>query len=127
MPFRLAHTSTIVTASRILKIRNVDLGVWMSALPAGRHYFRNEDGYEEARRGTVWHQRVPARYPEVIVQAADADDIKAGLAMPRPTAIRSASSRADTVSPLAICATDRFCSTSAASITPASTPNRVLP
>ncbi|GAB3019315.1 FAD-binding oxidoreductase [Mycobacterium bourgelatii] len=51
----------------------------MSALPAGRHYFRNEDGYEEARRGTVWHQRVPARYPEVIVQAADADDIKAGL------------------------------------------------
>ena len=27
----------------------------------------------------MWHQRVPERYPEVIVQAADADDIIAGL------------------------------------------------
>ncbi len=35
----------------------------MSALPAGRHFFRNDDGYEAARRGTVWHQRVPERYP----------------------------------------------------------------
>jgi hypothetical protein len=25
----------------------------MSALLAGRHYFRGDDGYEEARRGTV--------------------------------------------------------------------------
>jgi|SRR5271166_608260 len=51
----------------------------MSALPAGRHFFRNDDGYEAARRGTVWHQRMPERYPEVIVQAADAGDIIAGL------------------------------------------------
>jgi len=51
----------------------------MSALPAGRHFFRRDDGYEAARRGTVWHQRVPERYPEVIVQAADAGDIIAGL------------------------------------------------
>jgi FAD/FMN-containing dehydrogenase len=51
----------------------------MSALPAGRHFFRSDDGYETARRGTVWHQRVPERYPEVIVRAADADDIVAGL------------------------------------------------
>ncbi|WP_139837118.1 FAD-binding oxidoreductase, partial [Mycobacterium szulgai] len=51
----------------------------MSALPAGRHYFRGDDEYEAARRGTVWHQRVPARYPEVIVQAADSDDIIAAL------------------------------------------------
>ena len=51
----------------------------MSALPAGRHFFRGDDGYEAARRGTVWHQRVPERYPEVIVQAVDADDIIAGL------------------------------------------------
>ncbi len=51
----------------------------MSALPVGRHFFRGDDGYEAARRGTVWHQRVPERYPEVIVQAVDADDIVAGL------------------------------------------------
>jgi FAD/FMN-containing dehydrogenase len=51
----------------------------MSALPAGRHFFRGNDGYEEARRATVWHQRVPDRYPEVIVAAVDSDDIVAGL------------------------------------------------
>ncbi|WP_118915164.1 FAD-binding oxidoreductase [Mycobacterium shigaense] len=51
----------------------------MSALPAGRHYFRGDDGYEAARSATVWHARVPQRYPEVIVQAVDADDIIAGL------------------------------------------------
>ena len=51
----------------------------MNALPAGRHYFRNDDGYEAARRGTVWHQRVPDRYPDVIVTANDSDDIIAGL------------------------------------------------
>ncbi len=47
----------------------------MGALPAGRHFFRGDDGYEQARRATVWNQRVPERYPEVIVQAVDADDI----------------------------------------------------
>ncbi|MBW0011697.1 FAD-binding oxidoreductase [Mycobacterium sp.] len=51
----------------------------MSALPAGRHFFRGDDGYEAARRGTVWHQGVPERYPEVIVQAVDAEDIVAGI------------------------------------------------
>jgi FAD/FMN-containing dehydrogenase len=51
----------------------------VSALPAGRHHFRGDDGYEAARRGTVWHQRVPARYPEVIVQAVGADEIVAGI------------------------------------------------
>lgn len=55
----------------------------MGALPAGRHYFRDDEGYESARRDSVWHQRVPDRYPEVIVQAADADDIKAALAYGR--------------------------------------------
>lgn len=51
----------------------------MGVLPAGRHFFRDDDGYEAARQGTVWHQRVPDRYPELIVQAIDADDIVAGL------------------------------------------------
>ncbi len=51
----------------------------MSTLPAGRRFFRGDDGYEAARSGTVWHQRVPERYPEVIVQAVDNDDIIAAL------------------------------------------------
>ncbi|BBZ44179.1 FAD-binding oxidoreductase [Mycobacterium parmense] len=51
----------------------------MSALPTGRHFFRGDDGYEAARRATVWHQGVPERYPELIVQAVDTDDIVAGL------------------------------------------------
>lgn len=51
----------------------------MRALPAGRHFFRGSDGYEAARRGTVWHRRVPDRYPEVIVQAVSADDIVSAI------------------------------------------------
>ncbi|ORV87514.1 oxidoreductase [Mycobacterium interjectum] len=51
----------------------------MGALPAGRHFSRGDDGYEAARQGTVWHQKVPDRYPEMIVQAIDAEDIVAGL------------------------------------------------
>ena len=30
----------------------------MGALPAGRHFLRGDLGYETARCGTVWHQRV---------------------------------------------------------------------
>jgi FAD/FMN-containing dehydrogenase len=52
----------------------------MSALPAGRHFFRGDDGYEQARRSTVWNQRVPDRYPDVIVQVRDADDVVATIA-----------------------------------------------
>ena len=52
----------------------------MAGLPAGRHFVRGDDGYEDARRATVWNQRVPDRYPAVIVQARDDDDIVAALA-----------------------------------------------
>lgn len=52
----------------------------MSALPPGRHFFRGDDGYEAARRATVWNQRVPDRYPDLIVQARDVDDVAATLA-----------------------------------------------
>ncbi|ORW91022.1 oxidoreductase [Mycobacterium sp. IEC1808] len=51
----------------------------MGALPAGRHFFRGDDGYEAARLCTVWHERVPERYPELIVQAVDAAEIIAGI------------------------------------------------
>lgn len=42
-----------------------------------RHFFRGDDGYEQARSQTVWNARTPERYPDVVVQAADADDVVA--------------------------------------------------
>jgi len=42
-----------------------------------RHYFRGDDGYEQARSQTVWNARTPQRYPEVVVQAVDVDDVVA--------------------------------------------------
>src|SRR3569833_2491823 len=51
----------------------------MASLPVGRHFFRGDDRYEAARRATVWNARTPDRYPDVIVQAADADDVVATL------------------------------------------------
>src|SRR5262249_26978197 len=74
------HGSTIVipiTEFKDPKCGSKELD--MGALPAGRHFFRGDEGYEAARCGTVWHQRVPERYPDAIVQAVDADDIVAGL------------------------------------------------
>lgn len=51
----------------------------MGSLPEGRHFFRGDDGYEGARRATVWNQRVPDRYPDLIVQAVDTDDVVAAV------------------------------------------------
>lgn len=42
-----------------------------------RHFFRNDDGYERARSQTVWNARTPQRYPDVVVQATDVDDVVA--------------------------------------------------
>lgn len=51
----------------------------MNALPDGRHFFRGDDGYEPARRATVWNARLPQRFPDVIVQAADVADVVAAV------------------------------------------------
>ena len=58
----------------------------MNASPAGRHFFRGDDGYEQARRSTVWNQRVPDRYPDAIVAARDADDVVATIAYAKANA-----------------------------------------
>ena len=42
-----------------------------------RHFFRDDPGYEQARSRTVWNARTPERYPDLVVQAADADDVVA--------------------------------------------------
>lgn len=47
----------------------------MALLSAERIFYRGEDGYEAARRQTVWNSLLPERFPDLIVQAADADDV----------------------------------------------------
>jgi FAD/FMN-containing dehydrogenase len=51
----------------------------MALLTAKRYFHRGVDGYEAARRETVWNSLVPQRYPEVIVQACDTDDVVAAI------------------------------------------------
>jgi FAD/FMN-containing dehydrogenase len=41
----------------------------------GRVLARGDAGYEEARRASVWHGRVPDRFPELLVQAASEQDV----------------------------------------------------
>jgi FAD/FMN-containing dehydrogenase len=44
-----------------------------------RQFRRGADGYEEARRATVWNGLVPDRYPDLIVHAHDVDDVVAAV------------------------------------------------
>jgi FAD/FMN-containing dehydrogenase len=49
-------------------------------LPADTAYFfRGGDEYEAARRATVWNGLLPQRFPDVIVQAHDVDDVVTAL------------------------------------------------
>ncbi len=47
----------------------------MVLLSVDKYYFLGAAGYETARRATVWNGLVPKRFPEVIVQAHDTDDV----------------------------------------------------
>jgi FAD/FMN-containing dehydrogenase len=51
----------------------------MMTLSAEKTLFRGADGYEAARRKTVWNGLVPERFPDVIVQASNTDDVIAAL------------------------------------------------
>jgi FAD/FMN-containing dehydrogenase len=51
----------------------------MVLLPAERTFCRGADGYETARRETVWNSLVPERFPEVIVQARDTGDVVSAI------------------------------------------------
>src|SRR6185437_5484484 len=51
----------------------------MALLTAKRFFHRGVDGYEAARRETVWNAILPQRFPDVIVQACDADDVVAAI------------------------------------------------
>ncbi|MDT5223320.1 MAG: hypothetical protein QOG19_727, partial [Mycobacterium sp.] len=42
-------------------------------------FIRGTAGYEAARRQTVWNGILPQRFPDVIVQAHDTDDVVAAI------------------------------------------------
>ena len=46
---------------------------------AGRLWRRGEDGYEQARIGRIFNARRPDRYPAAILEAADEQDVAAGV------------------------------------------------
>ncbi len=51
----------------------------MVALPEGRFFEKGDDGYEAARRATVWNARTPDRFPDLIVVARDTEDVLAAV------------------------------------------------
>src|SRR5258705_8391882 len=51
----------------------------MILLSTEKKFFRGADGYETARRETVWNGLLPERFPDVIVQAHDTDDVVAAI------------------------------------------------
>jgi len=51
----------------------------MALLTAKRYFHRGVDGYEAARRETVWNGILPQRFPDVIVQACDTEDVVAAI------------------------------------------------
>ena len=51
----------------------------MLSLSKQQMFFRGVAGYESARRSTVWNGLVPDRFPDVIAQAHDSDDVIATI------------------------------------------------
>ncbi len=55
----------------------------MEAGFSGGAWRRGEAGYEEARRATVWNARTPDRFPDLIVQILDDDDLLRAVRLAR--------------------------------------------
>jgi FAD/FMN-containing dehydrogenase len=51
----------------------------MALLREKRFFYRGTDGYEAARRATVWNSLLPDRFPAVIMQACEANDVVAAV------------------------------------------------
>lgn len=60
----------------------------MQSISTVKTFHRGAEGYEAARRSTVWNGLVPARFPEVIVQASSPDDVAAALRYARANSLR---------------------------------------
>jgi hypothetical protein len=54
----------------------------------GQTFQRGEAGYETARAETMWNNRLPPRYPDVIVQANGTGDVLAAVRMARRENLR---------------------------------------
>jgi FAD/FMN-containing dehydrogenase len=53
-------------------------------------FWRDHAGYEAARRRNVWNGRVPARFPDVVVQPRNADDVVAAVRLARARGLKIA-------------------------------------
>ena len=51
----------------------------MVLLSVEKYYARGAEGYETARRATVWNGLLPDRFPDMIVQAHDTEDVVAAI------------------------------------------------
>ncbi len=71
----LAASRRITTGQHSARIR----GLTMILLREKHFFYRGTDGYEAARRETVWNSLLPERFPDVIVQARDTDDVVAAI------------------------------------------------
>jgi FAD/FMN-containing dehydrogenase len=56
----------------------------------GRVWRRGDEGYERARRGSVWHAGAPGRFPEVIVRANSTADVVAAIRLARDSGLQVA-------------------------------------
>lgn len=62
----------------------------MESGPRRRTVERGEDGYEAARRATLWNERTPERYPDLIVRAESEADVVAAVRLARNRGMRLA-------------------------------------
>ena len=53
-------------------------------------FWRGEAGYEVARRGHMWNRRVPQRYPDVVVQAQNEQDVVSAVRLARRRGLKVA-------------------------------------
>jgi FAD/FMN-containing dehydrogenase len=56
----------------------------------GRVLRRGGEAYEHLRKGAVWHAGVPERFPEIIVFAADEDDVAAAIRLAKAEGLQVA-------------------------------------
>ena len=57
---------------------------------SGETFWRGKAGYEEARRGHMWNHRVPERYPDVVVQAKNENDVVSAVRLARQHGLKVA-------------------------------------
>lgn len=60
----------------------------MSAAISGQVLWRNDAGYEAARRAAVWNGRKPDRFPDVIVQAESDADVVSAVKLAKERSLR---------------------------------------